>query len=515
MIDVKTIADPSDKPTHYEQAAQGIIPLKFDVKLYGNLEKYDDSKSKCRVRIFYKGLNRNRTYISEDFANQLIASLPYAPVKGIFNQEDVDFEDHGDKNTDGKIYGVVMADPEFAWEDHMDADGVTRTYACASVLLYTGLYNEAKIIPDSSQSMEINPYTFTGEWRIWEDDGQPYYHFKTGSLFGLQVLGNLTEPCFEGAAFYNLIFAKLQKDYEPLIEHIKQYSKQGENKEMDKLLFRLSDNEKADKIWSLMNPNFNAENGWKIDCCVLDVYDDYAITVSNEGYKRAYYTKNEDDTVTIDKTEVCFMMDVTETEKNALNAMKAAAGSYEAYQNASVENSEKVENLEKEVETLNNSLTEANEKIANAETELNEKVAAYEATISEKETAITDANTKFEALEAEKVELEKVNADLTSEKEELASFKSQIETQKKEDFLLSFAEHLTDAEIEGLKSKMNDYSVEDFEKEVSYVAVKNNPTAFSKSEEPDRYYKGGNSYDEKGLQGWERIMNKYKNGGNK
>lgn len=45
------------------------VPLTFDVDLYGNLEQYDESKSKCRVRIFYKGLNRNRTYISDDFAN--------------------------------------------------------------------------------------------------------------------------------------------------------------------------------------------------------------------------------------------------------------------------------------------------------------------------------------------------------------------------------------------------------------------------------------------------------------
>ena len=43
--------------------------LSFNVALYGNLEEIDDSKSKCRVRIFYRGLNRNRTYISEEFAN--------------------------------------------------------------------------------------------------------------------------------------------------------------------------------------------------------------------------------------------------------------------------------------------------------------------------------------------------------------------------------------------------------------------------------------------------------------
>ena len=61
--------------------------LKLDVSLYGNAEPLTDTLSKCRVRIFYKGLNRNRTFISDDFANQLIASLPYAPVKGIFDKE--------------------------------------------------------------------------------------------------------------------------------------------------------------------------------------------------------------------------------------------------------------------------------------------------------------------------------------------------------------------------------------------------------------------------------------------
>ena len=82
----------------------------LDVTLYGNVETISDTLSKCRVRIFYKGLNRNRTFISEDFANQLIASLPYAPIKGIFNKDEMDYEDHGERNSDGQIYGVVLPD---------------------------------------------------------------------------------------------------------------------------------------------------------------------------------------------------------------------------------------------------------------------------------------------------------------------------------------------------------------------------------------------------------------------
>jgi len=44
-------------------------PCTLDVTVYGVPEKYNDVLSKSRVRIFYKGMNRNRTFISEDFAN--------------------------------------------------------------------------------------------------------------------------------------------------------------------------------------------------------------------------------------------------------------------------------------------------------------------------------------------------------------------------------------------------------------------------------------------------------------
>ena len=488
------------------------VPLDFQVTLYGNLEPFDDSKSKCRVRIFYKGLNRNRTYISEDFANQLISSLPYSPVKGIFNNEDVDFEGHGEKNTEGKIYGLVMAEPNFAWEDHMDTDGVIRTYACADVLLYTSLYNEAKMIPGSSQSMEINPFTFEGEWKIWEEDGQPYYHFKKGSLFGLQVLGTQTEPCFEGSSFYNLMFEKLQKDFLPLMDYVKKnMSKEEEKKtmELDKILFKLSDNQKANKIWDLLNPNFNADGNWEINYCILEVYDEYAVVCGSEGYERVYYTKNEDDTVTIDKKEACYITDVTETEMKALEAMKVVSESFEAYQSAA-------EAAKEEIETLKNSLTEAEEKVSKIEEyetkiqEFETKVAEYEAKIAENTTAIEDTNTKYEQLSSEKVELEKANADLISEKADLISFKKQIETNQKLEILQKYTEHLTDSIIENLKNSVDNYSVEDFKKEVCTAAVENDPTIFEKNSSKEQLYFKGEADQKAVLTGVEKLLEKYK-----
>ena len=53
----------------------------FPVSIYGKIEKFSDTISRARVRIFYKGLNRNATYITEEFAEKLVSTLSYAPIK--------------------------------------------------------------------------------------------------------------------------------------------------------------------------------------------------------------------------------------------------------------------------------------------------------------------------------------------------------------------------------------------------------------------------------------------------
>ena len=63
----------------------------FSVTIYGNLEKYNETISKARCRIFYKYGNRNGTYITDDFAEQLLSSISYAPVKGIYDNYDEDY----------------------------------------------------------------------------------------------------------------------------------------------------------------------------------------------------------------------------------------------------------------------------------------------------------------------------------------------------------------------------------------------------------------------------------------
>ena len=64
-----------------------MLPNVFEVSIYGNLTPFEKNPllSLARVRIFYKGLNRNRTFITDEFAEKLITSLPYTPVSGIWD----------------------------------------------------------------------------------------------------------------------------------------------------------------------------------------------------------------------------------------------------------------------------------------------------------------------------------------------------------------------------------------------------------------------------------------------
>ncbi|MBR5945258.1 MAG: hypothetical protein IKZ94_09965, partial [Lachnospiraceae bacterium] len=427
--------------------------LRFNVTLYGDVETLSPTLSKCRLRIFYRGLNRNRTFISEDFARQLIESLPYAPIKGIFDKDGLDYEDHGKENSDGRIYGIVPEDPNFAWEKHVDKDGIEREYACADVYLYTALYPEANLIPGKSQSMEIHKKGLEGEWKIWSGDGEPYFEFQKGHLLGLQVLGDDVEPCFEGSAFFSLY-----KDAKEMFDYLKNSKEKEESRKMEKNIFRLSDGAKCDLLFDALN---STPDDYKIVC---DIYDDYAIAYDavNNKYLRAYYTKdNEANTVTIDRVEDCYIVDVTDTEMAALNAMKAV-GTYAEIQ-------AKLESYDAEIATFTADKEALNEQLTNALAELetykkkdgeddddkkskcakdddnkddNKKDDDDNKDDDKSKSSLEEANNALQAqldefksqMEAKDAEISRLNnsiSDLNNEKSELESFKKSVDTEKK------------------------------------------------------------------------------------
>lgn len=501
---------------------------KIDVTLYGNIETLSETLSKCRLRIFYKGLNRNRTFISDDFAQQLIDSLPYAPIKGIFNKEDIDYEDHGEDNTDGRIYGIVPENPNARWEKHLDKDGVEREYICTDVILYTALYPEAKLISGKSQSMEIHREGLTGEWKIWDGDRQPYYEFHTGHLLGLQVLGNEVEPCFEGSAFFSLY-----KDAKDLYDYIKNSNAKEESEKMDFKKFRLSDDEKYSLLMSALNEKEDSYT-W-----VTTVYDDYAIAHDYVAGKfiRAYYTKTEN-SVTIDKIEDCYIIDVNEAEKNALEALRGTTSYTDiqptidgyvaqiaALEEAATEAANNYSQLNAEFEEFKKNANKDDDddgdgnKNEGDDTTSNSKCKDDDDDDDKKksnhtldESVISEYEVKMTEKDAEITRLNQLVSDITNEKAELESFKLNIDREKKTEILKKFSAHLTEEQVQNYTATMDNYSVEDFKKEVCVTAYDTDAAFFSKKDAEDMIYKVNSDKDFE--TGALKLLSKHK-GGNK
>lgn len=460
---------------------------KFSLSVYGNISAYNEVLSKARVRIFYKYGNRNGTYITDEFAEQLISTLPYVPVKGIYDSIEEDYTDHGRERYEGRIYGIVPENPNFAWEKHLDEDGVEREYACADIYLFTGIYKkEALEIVQKSQSMELYADSIEGNWQYI--DGKKYYVFSKGRFLGLQALGDKYEPCFEGAAFYSL-YESIQK----VVDQIEAFELQNEQNigGENQMEFKLSDNQKYNMIFSLLNPDFNEEGGWALNYMINDVYDEYAVVynIANEGFERAYYTKSdESDSLSIDRMEVAYIIDVNEEEKRALDVLHAMNGS--TY--------EKVDENMNELTEKNNSLVEENETFS-------QKIEEQATQISTLEQDKVDMQNELDEVKENYTAAQSQIESLTEANQELSEFKANVVLQEKEAVIDHYAS-LLDAEVlDSFKEKINDMTKDELDKELAYSLVQSNPTIFSNQENEPGY-----TPKDEAPQGIEGILNKYK-----
>lgn len=425
--------------------------FEFPVSVYGKLEKYNDVLSKGRCRIFYKYGNRNGTYITDEFSEKLLSTIAYAPVKGIYEYDN--FTDHGARRSEGRIYGIVPENPHLQWEEHEDEDGVARTYACVDVLIFTALYKEASDIIGKAQSMEL--YEPSLQYHREIIHGQQYIVFDEGCFLGLQVLGKDVEPCFEGAAFF-----QLQENIEEVVKKIQEiemtYSKGGQ-KEMPQMNFKLSDSQKFDALWSLLNPNYTKEGNWTIDYAICDVYDEYALAYSYENaqYERVYYTKNDEtDSVALGEKVRVYIVDVTEKEKTTLDTLRDLnGGTYELVN----------ENLEHAQENA-------------------EKISGFELKVTELENNITTLNTEKSAVQSSyELEHQKVES-LTAENEGLKQYKISIEAEQKNAVFTEYKDKLSEEILDTYREKAAEYSVADLDKELAYELKKTNFSFYEKKD---------------------------------
>lgn len=426
------------------------ISFSFPVQIYGKLEPYNDVLSKGRCRIFYKYENRNGTYITDEFAEKLISSLPYTPVKGIYDNEKEDYTDHGEKRDLGRIYGIVPESHNFAWEEHEDEDGETRIYACCDILAFTGLYAEASEIPDKSQSMELYSPSIDGAWQII--GGKKYFVFSEGCFLGLQILGDDVTPCFEGAAFYSCYTSVYE-----LLNKIKTYELQTNNKGGEKKMsfinYKISDSQKFQAIWSLLNTEYNEDAGWVVTYEICDIYDSYAIVrnYAEQKFERIYYTKDDaTDSLEITSKEDCYIIDVNVEEKASLD---------KAYQNNG------------------STYAEMDEKVEQYDT-LKQQNEEYELKIVDKDSEISTLTSEKEKIESEYTEAQNTIESLNSQISELETYKKNVEQAEKKAVIEKYSKKLDEATIQKFNEDIEKYTITDLEKELAFSLVNSDTSIF-------------------------------------
>lgn len=190
------------------------IPIYFDSVVvtspFQEISATDHNIGRIKVRVFTKYANRNGSYITDEVADQLIASATNGstPVVGFFDPETQTWASHTGP-TLANSYGYV--EDFVGWEPFVDADGVTRDYAVFSVILFTDYFEEAKKILGQNQSMELDVNSITGDWAQINDEW--YYVYTTARMLGFCVIGS-HEPCFSVSAFFSKQDANYTSQYE-------------------------------------------------------------------------------------------------------------------------------------------------------------------------------------------------------------------------------------------------------------------------------------------------------------
>lgn len=172
--------------------------------------------SKCDIKVFYIGANRNQTFITEDVAKEIGKTLRGAPIVGYFRDSKEDFTDHGEKiiiDDEGiKFqcqtipYGFVSPDAKVWFQNFEDHDGmgnsVIHKYLMTTGYLWTDQFPESSLPVEQGrpQSMELQKESVKGQWQTNYDTGMDFFIINDAIIQKICILGDDVEPCFEGAS---------------------------------------------------------------------------------------------------------------------------------------------------------------------------------------------------------------------------------------------------------------------------------------------------------------------------
>lgn len=464
------------------------ISTAFEVQFY-SLKPISNTLSKARARIFYKGENFNGTFIDEEVADMMIYSLPYCPIKGVYDPEKEDFTQHTKDRSLGKVYGVV---PEYytgGWESWFDEDGVERCYYCCDVILFTALFPEASEIEGKSLSMELYTPTLDGYYERLST-GRMVLHLTHAEFAGLQVLGDDIMPCFEGAGFYSKGMTKdgLKQEIDKAWSEYSTKEQQIGGKKMAKVNFEITDEMAANSLFTAINPKYNEENGFVADYALVNEEEGLVYNLS-EGKLQVATAEEKDGTTEYSFADYTFAEPAEPVEEDIVDSAKAIAD----YALEVEEGTSRVDKFGKIVADY--------EALKTEKAEMEEKISNYEKEKVESEEKIATLNQEKENLQAEYTKLDE---ETKAQIEELSAYKANDEKEKKVALIDTYSDKLDKESIDKFVEGVDNYTLDALDRELAFTLVKSNPSLFSK--EPDG---GLIPKDESNNTGLNAILSKY------
>ena len=276
--------------------------------------------------------------------------------------------------------------------------------------------------------------------------------------------------------------------------------------------YKLSDNAKFNAIWSLLNVNFNEEGGWIVEYDICEIYDEYAVVKNyNEGiFERIYYKKDDaTDSVELGEHARCYFIDVTEAEKNALEALHGLNDN--TYEKVDEKYSAALTEVEEKIGELNaaNEALEAKTADFDALTETyNTEKSENEIKFGELNESITTLTTERDAALSSLVETKNTVVSLNEEIAALNSFKAEIEKKEKEAIVAKYSKLLSEEILSAYSAKLDEYTdIKVLDKDLAYELVSTNKSVFTTQGNPQPAYVPKDMGAGNGLEG---ILDKYK-----
>lgn len=384
------------------------IPTTFSIDFVGELEKVNELISKVGARIYYKGGNRNGTWITPEFAEKLNQTIFNIPIVATYNPETEDFEDHQDHGSK-KAYGFVPSHAQLTWTKGKDG----KEYLVTDVYLWTGYWPEAAKIVNKNQSMELDKNTIVGDWKVI--NGDYYFVYQAGAFKGLCALGDAVLPCFENSAFFNL-----DEDSRSFFQSINEMNEKNSGGEK-------------------MNEEIKTEE------VTLEATEEFTEAVTTEEVA-AEVTEN-----TPEVTE-----DFSEGLAEIVTEAEAPAETEEFAEGDIPEN------------TAKPLLQRDSLEIIERHTEVSQNDDGSITNISSTTAQMIDIETYY-ALQRENEELKTRITTLETENASLGEYKAIVIKQEKMSVIDSFKKKLSDEEISPFVESINNYSTEELKTKLSVV----------------------------------------------